>query len=528
MRILILSAALLAVFTARTDAAPNVREVPLTLTLRFHQQAQLDRLVQEQADPQSPYYRRFLTVAQFRSYFAPTPVEYAETVASLERQGFRVTGINDNRTLVEIAGSPMLVERTFRTPVAAIVEGATAHYYALRPPRIPRSLPLVAVVGGLEEHQSIEAPPMAGGNGPHARLPDISRANGPDGGYGPDALLKGFDYPVTHGFDGRGVGVADVVSGPDADPDVDVFLREFGIKRLVPQTNVVLVKQPNTNLPVAEQVLSDADAEWILAAAPGVTLTDYVADGYGLWNFVATIQKVVSDNQVDVVNLSDGGCEALEPTVALAISPIFEQGAAQGIAFESLQTNAGCRDPFGNGKSYPLPFPMTPADSPYGLAVGSSNAIENGDSVVAESGWSQSGGGVSALLPSFAAQLSVPGTVPTGRNTPDFTLPGSIDGNGPSYYSYRHWLGGDPVWINSPAAGLLASYVQMTKHRLGAFNVTLYKEFASLGYGSVFSDITEGCETGALNHKLVCARKGYDLVTGIGSFDGYALGSRLK
>jgi hypothetical protein len=73
---------------------------------------------------------------------------------------------------------------------------------------------------------------------------------------------------------------------------------------------------------------------------------------------VDAYNQVVTDNVVDVVNTSLSRCEYEEVLLAFAVQPILEQGAVQGIAFESVS--------FGGVNACGIPdvlFPLVPADT---------------------------------------------------------------------------------------------------------------------------------------------------------------------
>src|ERR1700723_2159642 len=56
--------------------APHSVRVHVAVILKYHNAAELDRLVEQQASPKSALYHHFLAPAQFRSYFSPTSAEY--------------------------------------------------------------------------------------------------------------------------------------------------------------------------------------------------------------------------------------------------------------------------------------------------------------------------------------------------------------------------------------------------------------------------------------------------------------------
>ena len=89
-----LSAAAAATVPTETGTLTGVRDLgraPASVTVRiavvlnYHNEAELDRLTEAQADPDSPLYHRFLTPSQFAAYFSATPTEYGRVIAALQR-----------------------------------------------------------------------------------------------------------------------------------------------------------------------------------------------------------------------------------------------------------------------------------------------------------------------------------------------------------------------------------------------------------------------------------------------------------
>lgn len=511
------------------SAAPLPGAVPLTLTLKLHHEAQLRQLIAQQTNPFSPLYGHFLTVAQFRSYFAPTPAEYAATVARLRGMGFTIQRTWANRTLIDVSAPATLVSRTFRTPLTTYTDRYGVHYAALARPQIPASLANVGAVVGAEKKPVFQttlgvSAGAASSFGVRANGSGYVAA-GPDGGYSPQSLAIGFDLPLVHGFTGSGVKVADVIDGPPIQSDLATFFKQFSIAPAVPGVTVIPVDGGGG----IDNPQADDDVEWIVAAAPGVAVYDYEVPFLSAAHIVDAYAQLVSDNLVDVVNTSFGACEIDVPDFVLAVMPVLEQGAAQGISFENVAFNtANC------GEIPGVRSPMTPADSPYGLAVGGANVILDASGhFLGATGFHSSGGGISILLPVVPEQASLKGVDPSGRNTPDIVLAAEVNGAGASTYTslplffiQPAWTGGIPYVNNPPMAGVLATYQQMVGHRLGAFDHTLYDIFKSLGYGSALRDITLGCN-GGWSGGPICARRGYDLTSGIGIADLYLVGKQL-
>ncbi len=496
------------------------RPVKLIVTLKLHRAADLSALVANQSDPHSPLYAHFLTPEAFRATYSPTVQEYAATAAELEREGFSIDRRYGARTTLGISGDAATVERRFGVKLHVAGFGAAARYIADRKPAAGARLPAVATVAGLEPDATPEilrnsASPPGAGNVAPAAAAGFAMV-GPDNGYSPAALSRAYDLPLGHGYDGTGTSVADLVDGfPDS--GLASFLKHFAITPASPEPTVVAIDGGGGQ----DNVEADYDFEWLYATAPGAAMYDYEIPALSISGILDGLAQIVSDNKVDVVNVPFAACENFT-TLAYGGLPLVEQAAAQGIAFESVSFGGAAYCNFPG-----IAMPQFPADSPDGLAAGGNSTITNATgTAVGISGYVGSGGGVSLIVPLPPAQKGVAGILPGGRNVPDITLPAEIDGSGPSWNYETYWVGGGPG-VNAPAAGgMLAEFTQMTGHRLGAFERTLYALFKAHGYGSAITDITAGCN-GAVGTTNVCAGAGYDRTSGLGSLDAYALGTLL-
>jgi kumamolisin len=59
---------------------PATQQMNVVMTLQLRNEPQLDALLQNLSDPNSPNYRKFLTVSEFTERFAPTPADYEAVV----------------------------------------------------------------------------------------------------------------------------------------------------------------------------------------------------------------------------------------------------------------------------------------------------------------------------------------------------------------------------------------------------------------------------------------------------------------
>src|SRR5580698_8196274 len=76
-------------------------QVNLAVVLKYRNQDELDKLVEDQTDPGSGQFHHFLSQQQFVEKFGPTADQYAATVKQLQDAGFTVTHTFANRTVID-------------------------------------------------------------------------------------------------------------------------------------------------------------------------------------------------------------------------------------------------------------------------------------------------------------------------------------------------------------------------------------------------------------------------------------------
>ncbi len=517
-------------------AAPAAR-LAVAVTLRYRDQSGLDRLVAEQSDPQSAQFRHWLSNAEFDARFAPSQADYSRVVRSLRSAGFRVDATYPNRTVIDATATVAVIERYFRTRIRRVARPSGGAYYvnavpAHAPPGLRSSM---LAVDGLDTLENVRTDHATVARGAAVARPSSSNAAlfGPVStvtgyrGYAPLALSAGYDLPVRHRnaankpYDGSGRASAVVIDADFAESDLRGFLAYFHIARTGPATKRVLLKGgPPQGDSTADSVEAALDAEALVGNAPGTALSMYEIPSFTNANITDAYARVVSDNAVDAVNSSFGGCEIdIGAKTVEAWNRIAEQGAAKGITFHASTGDSGgslCAN--------------APASSPYVVAVGGTAlTVGNGGSWASEVGWSGGGGGISTIFAQPAWQRGVAGSVDRGRNAPDVAL----DANpltGMAFYYTGTWdtqynpLGGTS--LSSPIFGAaIAEIDQLQNARSGNAANALYRVFKSNGYGSgsapLFHDIVLG-SNGPFD-----ASAGYDLVTGIGSVDFWNTANKL-
>ncbi len=513
--------------------------VQLGVRLPYRHEAELNALIAAQGDPQSRYFRRYLTSQQFNAYFGPGVAEVSAVQRVLQGAGFSVVRTRAGGQVIDVVAPARTVDRFFATQTHAVSQaGGGLRYFSARPPEIPASLQgRVAVVDGFSNVDGLRSPRLGAIRPSHntMRPLDIPRGLiGPDGGFGVLAEAQVYDFPIRHGFRGDGWSVATVTDDYVKDSDVATYLRRFHQTRTGPRTQNIDVDGGCYRPFQCDQILPPQDAESIVGVATGITYYNYVVSG--LQNAVVedAFDQVVADNKADVVNFSLGECETDDPQFSTWVNAALKKGTAQGqtFVFASGEQQGGALGAYACNGNQPPPAPEAPTTGDYDLAVGGGDVIADGDRYISETGDLESGGGVSAIFP-LSFQRGVPHIHPAGRNVPDVVAAAAIDGRGPSLYvqSYTGWVGGFTSVDAGPMAGFVATLDQMQGAREGRAVDRLYAGWKRVGdvyHGkTLFHDIVAGCNGipggGPPPLPGFCAHTGYDLVTGIGSIDGFNL-----
>ncbi len=300
------------------------------------------------------------------------------------------------------------------------------------------------------------------------------------------------------------------------------------------------------------------DIDMVLALAPKATIISYEADQTA--NPTATVdtyQRMANDVADDgtpllqVISTSWGAPETLLDQVTLTQeNAIFQQMAAQGQTIYDASGDNGAYDAYGFADPTQKNSIVIddPASQPYMTGVGGTTLKYKKPSTNATTGvttpgqylgevvWNTGklnslggpeggGGGSSQIWPKPIYQIGY-GTSPNRRDAPDVSL------NSDPSTGYDLFLNGAPVTIGgtSAAAPLWAGFTALINQQraanglpsLGFLNPQLYPLLSDTTYTSLFHDITVG------DNLLYQAQPGYDDATGLGTFIGSALLSRLS
>ena len=485
---------------------PGTRRISLAISLPLRNQTDLDDLLQQLYDPQSPSYRHYLSVEEFTQRFGPTQNDHDAVVRFAEANRLTVVETSANRMVVDVEGPAADIETAFHVNMGVYrhpTENRT-FYAPDREPTLDLAVPVLHI-SGLDDFTL-----------PHAK--NIKPSQSPDGtgkttGSGPHGQFIGSDMRAAYYGSGPLTGAGQSVglfefAGYQLS-DVQLYFQTLNQPLNVPVTGVSLNGSPLTCPPTScddsEQAL---DIEMAISVAPGLSqVVVYVGR-----SDVSILNRMAADNTSKQLSCSWGWSDN-EST----LDPIFKEFAAQG---QSMFVATG-----DDGSSTPGST-VWPSDDPYIVAVGGTDLTTNGPggSWKSETGWVGSAGMPSKNNIPIPKYQQLPGVInssnqgsKTLRNIPDV----AAEANTNQYSCYDGSCSGGnggtsfaaPLW-----AGFTALVNQQTVANGGAtvgfLNPTIYRIGVGSAYDNNFHDITSG------NNGKYSAVTGYDLVTGWGSLIG--------
>jgi kumamolisin len=469
------------------------KPVEIGLLLRVRNETQLQSLILAQGKRTSPYFHKYLSSAQFDQYFAPSQATYARTIATLRRRGFRVTQTLANRTMIRATAGAGIVDRYFNTRIHAVYQKNYGYRYMnVTPAIMPAELRNdVVSVSGLHSIVAVNFPIHFGDKAAIARsaqyiaarerlktrgrvaraTPHVMASHAPIGtstpgppgpdptespedadtdyvtyyGYGPPIYTEGYDYPVHHGYGGKGFAAGSVISNDYLDSDAAIEYKTFNIPR-TGTTNPLGYRVCTDPAPTANcdgligagdpEGESTLDALTILSLAPAADFYEYLAPNLNDIGIEFAYERAVNDNVVSVLNSSFGACETSDPSFEYSTNYIAMEGAALGITFSASAGDTGaysCGVYASNGPPQTERDISTPAGDTYFTDVGGTSYLiilpTDTNDYDMETPWLSGGGGYSAYEPMTTWQAPLQAqssalalTSATYRNTPDVAM----------------------------------------------------------------------------------------------------------
>jgi hypothetical protein len=325
----------------------------------------------------------------------------------------------------------------------------------------------------------------------------------------------GFDQISFSGGTVAGDGSGTTIAIVDAysDPKIASDLHHFDVAFSLPDPPVFTqVNQTGgTSLPAASTSWSDEislDVEWAHAIAPGAGILLVEATNNLNANLDTAAAYAAKQPGVVAVSMSYGGGE--DPAELNADSTYLTPTGHAGVTFVASSGDNGAP-------------PSEPASSRNVLAVGGTTLnLSPSGTIQSESGWSGSGGGLSAYESQPGYQMGVVTQTQTARTNPDVAYDADPNTGFPVYNSYanlasRPWTEFGGTSDAAPQWAALIAIADQGRALAGLGALDGSTQTLPLLYclpSSDFHDITSGRSTGAPAYS---ATSGYDLVTGRGT-----------
>ena len=102
----------------------------LAIGLPLRNQSELDGLLVQLSDPDSPNFRHYLGAEQFAAEFGPAEQDYQALIAFAHENGLVVTGTHSNRVLLDVSGDVSDIERVFHVKMLVYRHPVRGDFYA--------------------------------------------------------------------------------------------------------------------------------------------------------------------------------------------------------------------------------------------------------------------------------------------------------------------------------------------------------------------------------------------------------------
>jgi pseudomonalisin len=452
-----------------------------------------------------------LSAASFRQQFSPTAAQVSSVESYLRSAGLQPGSVTANDLIVSATGPASAVQSAFDTTLDSVRLGGKTGFANVAAASVPAALSSTVVsVLGLNSVFAATPATLTVRSTPAATNPPSScTITGVPYvcDYNPQGLQTAYDATSA----ATGAKTSEAIFAEGDLTQVVKDLRQEETANGLPQVPVTIDHTGIASSDTSGADEWDLDTQYSTGMAQTVKkLVIYDAPTLTDSDLALSFADFASQDTEKAGSASFGGCEFdsyLDGSM-LADDESFAEAAAQG---QTVFASAGAP----NGVPAGAPDVNYPASSPYVVAVGGTSLLTNANgSYDEELAWTAGGGGISYFetAPPWQAADGVVGTIAGEaglRTLPDISMDADPNTGANVYVDGTpETVGGTS--LSSPLALGVWDRIQSDHNETVPFaSPLLYAENGT----SAFHDIALG-DTGPYP-----ATPGYDLATGIGSFD---------
>ena len=555
----------------RVTALEISQPVRVTVVLKTHNSAELDKLVADVNQPGNPSFRKFLTPDAFKHRFAPTDAEATAVAAHLRSNGFTDIHVSPGNRTVTAIGNADTVRAAFHAnlkrfqyegrnvyandsaasvpaSLGSVVDSVLGLQNAVVPKQLSRNLPDSAVAAAAAGTSSDATNSAAQGTLVVHDVTDFAKI------YGATHLPAATDTTV-------GIITWGDVSRTIAD------LKTFTMQAGLPTVDTLVVPgDTGTLADDGNPTEWNLDSQTIVATSGGVKQLIFYSAINGDSNdseltegsLVMAIDKAITDNKAKIVNISLSIDETAEngAGVQAVTDELFKQAAVQGQIFSVASGDSGvyqASDSPGGVHGMVGTFDGTavtptidlaqfsvawPANSPYVVSIGGTSLSTIGATKWAgETVWNDglffadldaqghpadnavhllaTGGGVSQFEPAPVWQTQALGPSVTHRMLPDIAFAASVKTGARIIVNGQPQVHGGTSLASPIFVGGFARVESAHANAIGLPTPWLYGNLRH--HHSAFHDVTSG--NNGFRGNGYTAAAGWDRATGFGSLD---------
>ncbi len=540
---------------------PSAR-VSFSIALQMRDQAGMDALLKKLYDPGDPLYGHYLTAQQLVDRFSPTQGTYNAAIAAATTHGLSVDHISGTRMVLDVSGTSQQVESlaNVRLYQGQMPDGRMFHANDVKP-TVPGDLAaLGASIIGLNDAPR-RKPAIQGWRDSHTgfhiepqKMPELPfvphQGDGPGGGYTPENIDDAYnfermisgtnDYSET-GLAADATGHGQVMAVVEYNDYKDSDISTWISTTRGTANHVQVVRRPINGYTPTFDANGSGEVEFDIELMTGIAFGAESLQVYIDANTDQGTEDIFNEVMVDPLNPSvlsnSWGLDENESTNGFtdysfldAENSLLQMIAARGISFFSASGDDGAYD----DTNTPTVLSVDdPGSQPYATSCGGTTLNYDDLPYATESAWSDrtttpasgSGGGISRVwsIPSYQKNAPLGSEASTTmRNVPDVCT--DADPNSAyAFYFQSTWeesggtSGAAPIWAGFTAC-VNENRVNHGLATIGLLNPSIYPILSnSVQYANDFNDVTSG------NNLYYNAVAGYDLATGMGSFNGFNL-----